>query len=104
MLHTFVSRPHNVIKQKAEWMSLSKIDPNDVVSDPISDYLEKRSQWTQLAAPSFLKGVRRPGILHSGFLRQGMLQPGVKPLRIYDQKSQNQVSYNQGVLAPKVLQ
>lgn len=62
LLHTFVSRPHNVIKHKAEWMSLSKIDPNDVVSDPISDYLEKRSQWTQLAAPSFLKGVQRPGI------------------------------------------
>ena len=33
-----------------------------------------------------------------------MLQPGVKPLRIYDQGSQNQVSYNQGFLQQGALQ
>ena len=35
---------------------LSKIDYNDIVSDPIPDYLVKRLQRVQLAAASFVSG------------------------------------------------
>lgn len=43
--------PHNV----RNWQCpiLSKIDYNDIVSDPIPDYLVKRLQGVQLAAANF---------------------------------------------------
>ena len=46
--------PYNVRKHLAECLILSEIDYNDIVSDPIPDYLVKWLQRVQLAAASFV--------------------------------------------------
>ena len=48
--------PYNVRKHLAECLILSKIDCNDIVSDPVPDYLVKRLQRVQLTAASFVLG------------------------------------------------
>ena len=48
--------PFKVRKQLAETFILSSIDHNDVVSNPIPDYLIKRLQRVQLAAAGFVMG------------------------------------------------
>lgn len=46
----------DIRKQLAESLILSKIDYNDIVSNPIPEYLLKRLQRAQLAAAGFLLG------------------------------------------------
>ena len=48
--------PYHVRKQLAETLVLSKLDHNDVVSEPLPEYLLKRMQRVQLAAASFVIG------------------------------------------------
>ena len=62
--------PYNVRKYLAECLILSKIDYNDIVSDPIPDYLVKRLQRAQLAAASFVLGryAAKQGLLKLAWL------------------------------------
>jgi hypothetical protein len=62
--------PYNIRKQLAESLVLSKLDYNDVVCDPVPDYLLKRLQRMQLAVVGFVlrKYANMSDILSLGWL------------------------------------
>ena len=62
--------PYNIRKQLAESLVLSKLDYNDVVCNPVPDYLLKRLQRMQLAVAGFVlrKYTSMSDILSLGWL------------------------------------